>query len=206
MPTARTITALPTAALRALLLTALAFFTLLTPFNAAHAHDTLLGTLPGANTVSAHVPEKVVLQLNNVPVKVGTLVEVKNIEGEIVSTGDIEFEGTTISVPILKGTADSAFTVTWRVVSSDGHPISGSFSFATGPDGSSLLQEVGKAQTGSSNAEKVREKYNTPGETQNDTQNVIFGSLIALGGVVVVIAVVVWFTRKNRDTDEDENL
>jgi copper transport protein len=52
--------------------------------------------------------------------------------GSGVKTAEPKVEGPTVTWPLPKDLADGEYTASWRVVSSDGHPIAGAFSFGVG--------------------------------------------------------------------------
>ncbi|MBT1034961.1 copper resistance protein CopC [Canibacter sp. lx-45] len=108
----------------------------------AHSHDKLVVTDPVANSVAAAAPEKISLTFNNdvINTNEGTVVEIKNATGEIVSNGVPKINRNTVTQDFaakIKGAADGIYVVNWRVVSSDGHPIEGSFKFGVGSVSSS---------------------------------------------------------------------
>ena len=52
--------------------------------------------------------------------------------GAIVATPDPTVDGRTVTLPIPAGLPEGPYVLTWRVVSSDGHPVSGALSFGVG--------------------------------------------------------------------------
>ena len=115
------------AALAAALLTALM---LLLPLTAASAHDELVASDPAAGATVDALPEAITLTYSAELLSSGssTVVEVVAADGTSLAAGAPSVVGAVVTQP-LTGTANGAVTVTWRVVSSDGHPISGEFAF-----------------------------------------------------------------------------
>ena len=58
-----------------------------------------------------------------------TEVQVLDAAGTVVNDGDAVTEGTTVTQPLSPDLANGAYRVLWKVVSGDGHPISGEFAF-----------------------------------------------------------------------------
>ncbi|WP_260979657.1 copper resistance CopC family protein [Microbacterium sp. BH-3-3-3] len=116
-----------TAALAAGLLAAAA---LLVPALPAAAHDELVSTDPSADAVLDALPAQITFTFSaDVLTDAGaTVVEVKDASGASLADGAPEVSGTTVTQS-LAGAASGAVSVVWRVVSSDGHPISGDFAF-----------------------------------------------------------------------------
>lgn len=117
--------------LPALLATALlAAAALLVPALPAAAHDELVSTDPSADTVLEALPAEITFTYSaDVLTDPGaTVVQVTDASGASLTSGAPVVDGSTVVQP-LAGPASGAVSVLWRVVSSDGHPIDGSFSF-----------------------------------------------------------------------------
>lgn len=99
------------------------------PVGAASAHDELVATDPAAGAVLTEVPEALTLSFSAelLPEPGATEVRVTDEGGTALADGAPVIAGTTVTQTVLPGTG--AYTVLWRVVSSDGHPISGEYSF-----------------------------------------------------------------------------
>jgi methionine-rich copper-binding protein CopC len=101
---------------------------------AALAHDQLVATVPQAGTTAPTAPTRVELQLDGAPQALGTQVVVTAPDGTAVSLGEPGLRGSTVVQPLPDGLAGGVYTVAWRVTSSDGHPLSGSYSFTVAAD------------------------------------------------------------------------
>ena len=98
----------------------------------ALAHDEVVSKSPtDGEVVSAGVIE-IRLEFSGVPISLedgsGNEIEVTGPTGEIAYSGCLPIEGNFGILPIDLDESGS-HSVSWRAVSSDGHPISGSFSF-----------------------------------------------------------------------------
>lgn len=114
---------------------------------AALAHDQLIANSPSDNEVLAEAPEEVVLNYNNSILDIGegaTIVNVVDADGADVTDGSPVVNGPEVAQPLAE-LGDGAYQVTWRVVSSDGHPISGTFAFAVGADGEDALASLAES-------------------------------------------------------------
>ena len=129
----RTRTALSTAGRTAGVLAAVALVLLGAGTPAARAHDRLVSTVPAADT-TVPAPTSVQLQLGGTLQALGTQVVVTAPGGAVVSRGEPELRGSTVVQPLADGLAGGPYTVAWRVTSSDGHPLSGAFSFTVAAD------------------------------------------------------------------------
>ncbi|MGE0253813.1 MAG: copper resistance protein CopC [Alphaproteobacteria bacterium] len=95
----------------------------------AHAHAVLLETTPSAGTVLDNAPETITLRFNE-PV---TPVSVRLISAAGTEAGaGSEATDTTVAIRPGGSLAPGTWFVSWRVVSADAHPVSGTFAFAVG--------------------------------------------------------------------------
>lgn len=107
----------------------------------AHAHDELLTTNPAADSALAEAPGELELTYSGELMEVtgANQVRVTNAAGQSVTEGEPEVDGKTVTQELTTGgSADDTYTVTWRVVSSDGHPIQGTFTYTVGEGASAV--------------------------------------------------------------------
>jgi len=104
---------------------------------AAFAHDVLERTNPGDGTTVTRLPAAVTLTFAEEPVALGTQVVVSGPSGD-VSSGAPTLNGRDVTQAISPSAPAGDYTVSYRVTSDDGHPVSGTFSFhaSIGLDGS----------------------------------------------------------------------
>jgi methionine-rich copper-binding protein CopC len=97
----------------------------------ASAHDELVSTDPAADAALDALPAQLTLTFSGelAPDPGATQLQVTDAGGTMLADGEPLVEGTLVTQP-LTGTASGPVTVLWKVVSSDGHPISGEFAFS----------------------------------------------------------------------------
>lgn len=97
----------------------------------AAAHDGLVSTQPAVESTISASPEEVSLtfsgELNTDPGS--SVIEVIGPDGQNAAIDTPVASGVTIVQPLAPAPAGGTFTVRWKVVSSDGHPISGEFTY-----------------------------------------------------------------------------
>jgi methionine-rich copper-binding protein CopC len=107
----------------------------------AQAHDSLVSTSPAEGETITTDPGEVSLTLTGAPQSSDalqtTIIEVTAGDGHPASSGEVTIDGPVISTGVELEHADS-YTVDWRTVSADGHPIEGSYIFTYAPDGESV--------------------------------------------------------------------
>ncbi|MFM6850048.1 MAG: copper resistance protein CopC [Terrabacter sp.] len=104
---------------------------------AASAHDVLERTSPADGTTVSTMPASVVLTFSEDPLAIGAQVVVTGPSGP-VSSGAPTVSGRDVTQAVATNAPGGDYTVSYRVTSGDGHPVSGTFSFhaTIGLDGS----------------------------------------------------------------------
>jgi copper transport protein len=99
----------------------------------ASAHATLLRTDPAAGAILTDAPSEVTLTFSE---SVGTAlgkVTVVDPDGKAAHQGKFtQRKGAEAAVKLKSGLRDGTYLVSYRVISADGHPISGGFTFSIG--------------------------------------------------------------------------
>ena len=147
----------------------------------ASAHDVLEGTTPKNGQKVGAAPEKVTLTFSNNPIAIGSEIVVKDASGTNWAEGGVDILDNVVTQKLKPGAPAGTYTVQWRVVSSDSHPIENTFSYVV---------TTGSAATapGASTAEPLQTKTEAP-QQQADAEP--FPVMIAVFGVVAVILLVI---------------
>ncbi|MCA0331200.1 MAG: copper resistance protein CopC [Actinobacteria bacterium] len=95
----------------------------------ASAHDEILSTSPKDGASLEAPPAEIVLTFGEEVEDIGAAVVVTDSAGQKLATGKPVVKGVTVTQAVAPATAAGKVKVAWRVVSSDGHPVSGTFSF-----------------------------------------------------------------------------
>lgn len=184
----------------------------------ASAHDQLVASDPAADSTVEVLPDELTLVFSGELIDAGdgTAVEVLSPAGDDVA-GAPELSGTDVTVPLTGGGAGE-YEVTWRVVSNDGHPIDGTFSFAAetasaadaaDPAGAEDQADEAAADASGSEgadepadtagAEEADAAEGTPGDAGSLQRNLpwIVGGLVVAAGGGAVIAMAVLRTRRD---------
>lgn len=116
-----------------LLAAAVAALAVLLPASPASAHATLLRTDPSSGAILNEAPAQVTLTFSE---PVGTSlgkVSVVDPDGKAVQSGRLtQRKGAEATVKLKSDLRQGTYLVSYRVISADGHPISGGFSFSIG--------------------------------------------------------------------------
>ncbi|MCE1178969.1 MAG: copper resistance protein CopC [Micrococcales bacterium] len=112
----------------------------------ASAHAQLLSVSPADKATVTQPPDKVELTFNEEINPSFVVVRVSGADGTSVTSGDPSVTGGVVSQPISSG-APGQHTITYRVVSKDGHPIAGRTTFTAMAGGTGA--QTPSATTGS---------------------------------------------------------
>jgi len=194
--------------------------TLLVVFSAspALAHDTLLESSPGADASVQTLPEELTLTFS-ADVITGdgaTAVVVTDAEGEPVSDGEPEVEGAVVTQPLTSEGDAGVYDVVWKVVSSDGHPISGEFSFTVETSTASEPTTPSPTPTSSPDeqdagvtpapTETTASSEGEPGDGDSFTTAlpwILIALAVAAGGGALIAVFVAKARRKRQGDDSD---
>lgn len=106
---------------------------LLSTASTANAHSTLISSLPKSGAEFSVVPNSVSLKFNEklliLADKNPNSISVISPKGILISSGTPEVKGNTLSISLKAKRVIGKFKVSYRVVSADGHPISGEYFF-----------------------------------------------------------------------------
>ncbi|WP_432561208.1 copper resistance CopC family protein [Kineococcus sp. SYSU DK003] len=146
----------------------------------ATAHDRLESTDPAADSVLDVAPDSITLTMSSTPLALGTRVQVTAPDSSVVSTGEPQIVDETITQPLTGARPAGTYQVQWRVTSSDGHPIDGTFSFTTdGAVGTPTTEAPTTEAPAASSAASP-----DPATAVADSGN---GTLIGIAAAVVVV-------------------
>ncbi len=109
----------------------------------AGAHAVVTSTSPTRGAALKEQPEEVVFRFSEgVETSFGA-VRVFDSSGKRVDEGPVTRpSGSSVAVGLARGLPEGAFTATYRVVSSDSHPVSGGFTFTVGKAGGAPAASV----------------------------------------------------------------
>jgi methionine-rich copper-binding protein CopC len=123
--------------MRKLSLTALSFVCLVLSSPISFAHGEIVTTYPLRDSTSSPTPTQVWIEFDGelqlIDGEVINTLKVKDSTGLVVSSEEAVIEGSKISTQISDQSVGGVFTVEYRIVSEDGHPVEGSYTFQASP-------------------------------------------------------------------------
>jgi copper resistance protein C len=163
----------------------------------ASAHTALAGMTPANGSIVTTAPTEVVLTFDEAVEDLGAAVVVTAPSGARVDSGKAVVDGARVSEQPTALTENGRYTVAYRVVADDGHPVTGTQTFdlaATGPSPSGGASSVASSPATSSSpglpAPGVSSSAAAAGEGTSSIGPVVAGALVVLvvGVVLVVVA------------------
>lgn len=157
----------------------------------ASAHDELTGTTPAEGTSVSVLPPSLELNFSNVPSGLGAQVQVVDESGTDWADGAVQIVDRTATQALRTGAPAGEYTVNWRVVSSDSHPIEGSFVF-TAQQGSTTVPDA------AGTAAPVETQEDQASEIQTAGVSDFPWSIVLMIAALVAIAVALAVTARKR--------
>jgi methionine-rich copper-binding protein CopC len=150
----------------------------------AAAHSVLLSTVPKTAGQVASAPAAVVMNFNEQPQGRFSTIHVTGPDGQRRDSGPVRVVNDAVTQSLGGTRPAGKYVVDWRVISADGHPVSGEFTFTASTAGSALAARQIAVIKKSSNAT---------------------GIIIAVAAVVVILAgaafFLLWRRRKAQDDE-----
>lgn len=178
----------------------------------AHAHDTLISSDPADGAALETSPEAITLTFSADVLEVSPVVRIVDEAGETLADVTPTVDGPTVTAPVEEPLPAGTHTVQWRVVSSDGHPIEGTFTItveqaadgAAGPsDAGGAADDAGGAEASDAGGAEETTPAATSdagGETASEGESSSMPLLLGVVGVAVVgVAIAAFFALRKRN-------
>ncbi len=180
----------------------------------AFAHDELIGSSPAAGSEVDALPAEITLTFSGVLIDGAgtTQIVVTDAAGADITGGDPVLDGTKVTQPLAASAAPGLVTVVWRVVSSDGHPVSDQFTFTVaGGSGASPEASASASSPAATSSAAVAPTGTAPSPTESasadDAGDGGMSPAVWIGaGVAIFAALIAVFTAtsaaKRRRTED----
>ncbi|PVW04706.1 copper resistance protein CopC [Microbacterium sp. Gd 4-13] len=176
---------------------AVAAVALLATASPASAHDELLSSTPSSGERLLAAPSEVTLTFSADVLDMGAAIVVADADGQDWAAGESAVVEGSVTVEVQPGMADAGYEVRWRVVSSDGHPISGIIPFTVG-DGEPLVRDAAAESSSESDAAGTTGVDTTASQTTSQGQGAFRVALIGGAGAAIALGVLAVFLLLRR--------
>ena len=105
---------------------------ILGPATPARAHAVLVSSSPVPDVVLSNAPTEVVLTFSESVRQVPGKIRVLSPNGSRVDRGEPTFDGAVVRIPVDPTGPKGTYLVSYRVISADGHPVSGGYTYSVG--------------------------------------------------------------------------
>lgn len=168
----------------------------LLPGPAAQAHDVIESTNPADGSTVATLPPSVVLTFDHTPIGVGTEILVKDPTGTNQADGPAKIVDTNVTQPLKPGAPAGKYTVVWRVVSADSHPIEGTFTFTAKAAGGGATAAPG-VQSPAAAQSATAQGAPASGSSASGSSGSAMALWLGIGvAVLVLVALAAFFVRR----------
>lgn len=169
----------------------------------ASAHDQLIGSSPAADAVLDAAPSDVTLTFNADVLPISPTIIVRDAAGAVVVDAEPTVSGAVVSTPLPADLPPGTYAVVWRVVSTDGHPIEGTFAF-TIAGAAPPPPAPGEPTTAPTTSEPAATAASPTPETDDDADAAGMSSFVplalAVGAAGAVGAAALLTVRRRRDS------
>lgn len=171
----------------------------------AQAHTDLIEAAPADGSELEVAPASVVFTFNEELLEATVRVSITDESGAVVAKDVAESAGSVVTVPWPADLADGEYSVSYRVVSGDGHPVTGEISFSYGsndvaseaaptiPEGSSTVTEAEVVQVEPTEAVVISQPADANQSGDSSIPAILIGVVIA---GALITALVVWNRRR----------
>ncbi|MCG7344901.1 copper resistance protein CopC [Sporosarcina sp. ACRSL] len=162
------------------------------------AHSHLSGTNPAEGEVVTEPLTEIILEFDG-EIELGSFIDVTTTSGKEIEVRDI-----IIGEGILTGTfaeplPNDEYQVNWSIISADGHPLEGEFTFAVNAPVSESVEEVTEepSETTEEAAQTTEgQEEASTAEVEEETSSSMTVILIVLLAVIVAVGLVILTKRK----------
>ncbi|MFD1171059.1 copper resistance CopC family protein [Oceanobacillus picturae] len=150
---------------------AVALFLFITSItNSAFAHSHIEGSNPEDGEVVAEALQEIVLTFDG-SIEEGSTVEVTTAEGQPIEVEEIAIDENTVTATIANSLSNGEYQVDWDIISADGHPLDGEFSFTMNAPEEEAADEEEAGDTAEADEEEVTEAPTEATEDEETTES-----------------------------------
>ena len=152
----------------------------------SQAHSQLVSSSPANGAALTDPPSEIVFTFDENLLPDLDTISINNDQGVNVTSQQVEPVGNTLSMPWTVTIEAGTYQVAYRIVSGDGHPVTGAISFTFGTSRSPLASQAPSRPTETSTQESAGAQIGT------------IVSLVALIAAVLSIVMIVVLVKRNR--------
>ena len=171
----------------------------------ASAHASLVSSNPAADASLDALPTEIVFTFSE-PISEPAYAVLNSPDGEQLAAEEVVVDGETVSVAVTGDGPAGAYTAAFRVVSEDGHPVTGQIAFtvgsATSPGESDPSGEAGAEPTSDVPDDATDSTDSTASTEAPDSDPLMAAWQWAVGIGLFALAGVLWLLSRRRSGTE----
>ncbi|SCG18673.1 hypothetical protein GA0070610_5024 [Micromonospora echinofusca] len=171
---------------------------LLVPAAPAAAHNTLRAASPADGDRLATPPTRVTLEFTQRLDPTFTTIALSDAARRKIPTGAPAVDGTKGTVTVDETLGEGTYTVAYRIVSADGHPVQGSYTFTVAAGGDTAGGPTAAPAAAPPAAGSAAAATGPAAATGSDGSGTGVVALVAAGGLVAVLGGVALLLRRRR--------
>lgn len=190
-------------AVGALIVAVVATTTLLTVAVPANAHDQIASASPAEGESLETAPTEVRIEYTDTLLPQSYVLNVTDADGVDVTDGEVSLNGRVMTRALQSDLPIGQYTVVWRVVSADGHPIFDKYQFAIGePVGAAT--DAHSDEHSDEHATTEEHTAATAAGTPVDWGRIASLSLLgAFGGIAIYVAILALIRRNKLNSERN---
>ncbi len=163
------------------------------------AHSYLSGSNPSDGEVKTEPVQAITLNFDE-KIMEGSFIDLTTTNGEAIEVTNIEIGNGYLTGTLAEPLANNDYTVNWSIISADGHPLEGSFSFTVKvpviePTGEEADKEQSNEQSSSTEADDVANQPVDKNTSEEQSNSFIFG-VLAFAALILVVGLIFVLKRK----------
>ena len=164
----------------------------------AFAHSELTDSTPTDGEVVKESIDEVSITFSG-KIEKGSDMTVTDSEGDTMETKELTIENTKMTVAFEEPLDNDTYNVDWNVLSGDGHPVEGTYSFSVDANEVTEQKEAVEEKQETTEQKVEKEEPAATANTNDDVTSPSMGMLAAVfGGLVVVIGGGLFFLLRKK--------
>ena len=163
----------------------------------AFAHSYLSGSNPTDGEVKTEHVQAITLNFAG-KIMEGSFLEIATTNGEAIKVSNIEIGEGYLTGTVAEPLANNDYTVNWSIISADGHPLEGTFSFTVNAPIETEPSEEEEADEEQSNSTEENDVANETAnvDASEEQSNTFIFVILAIAAFVLVVGLVFVLKRK----------
>ena len=160
------------------------------------AHSHLAGSNPSDGEVKTEPVQAITLNFDG-KIMEGSFIDLSTENGEAIEVTNIEIGEGYLTGTVAEPLTNNEYTVNWSIISADGHPLEGTFSFTVNvPVVDTSEKDAGKEQSNSTEEKNDVANETVEKNTSEEESNSFIFVVIAIAALLLVVGFIFVVKRK----------